>query len=425
MPDDQVTKKRRPARPVGQIPGVPSELLDHLMAGYQKPEDLTAPDGLLAQLKKALIERAMQAELTHHLGYEPGEEPPEEQPNRRNGQSFKTVRTDDGPVEIAVPRDREGSFEPQLIAKHQRHFNGFDDKILSMYARGMSVREIQSHLREIYHTEVSPDLISTVTDAVLDELRAWQQRELEPVYFILYLDALVVKIRDRGTVQNKAVYLAVGVGEDGTKDVLGMWIQTSEGAKFWLSILNELRQRGVQDVLIICADGLTGLPQAVEASFPRAVFQTCIVHMVRSSTRLMPWKERRAVCASLREVYTASDEEEALRALERFETQWGRTYPMIAKSWRSRWDEIAPFLAFPPEMRRAVYTTNTIEALNRIIRKTLKTRGALPNDEAAAKLIYLGIKNAENWGSRYLNWSQAYLQFMIHFGDRVPKPADY
>jgi len=425
MPDEQVTKKRRPARPVGEVPGVPSAVLDQLMAGYQKPEDLTAPDGMLNQLKKALIERAMQAEMTHHLGYEAGEAPPEDQPNRRNGQSPKTVRTDDGPVEIAVPRDRDGSFEPQLIGKHQRHFNGFDDKIVSMYARGMSVREIQAHLREIYRTEVSPDLISTVTDAVMGELRAWQQRALEPVYFIVYLDALVVKIRDRGTVQNKAVYLAVGVDEDGTKDVLGLWIQATEGAKFWLSILNELRQRGVQDILVICADGLTGMPQAVEASFPRTIFQTCIVHMVRSSTRLMPWKERRDVCASLREVYTAIDEQNALEALERFDGLWGKRYPMIARAWRSRWDEVAPFLAFPLEMRQAIYTTNTIEALNRIIRKSLKTRGALPNEDAAAKLIYLGIRNAKNWGSRFINWSQAYLQFMIHFGDRVPKLNDY
>lgn len=425
MSDEQVTKKRSPARPVGQIPGVPSALLDQLMAGYAKPEDLTAPDGLLNQLKKALIERAMQAELTHHLGYAPGDAPPVDQPNRRNGQSLKTVRTDDGPVEVAIPRDREGTFEPALIPKHHRHFNGFDDKILSMYARGMSVREIQSHLRELYHTEVSPDLISTVTDAVLDELRAWQKRELEPVYFVVYLDALVVKIRDRGTVQNKSVYLVVGVAEDGRKDVLGIWIQATEGAKFWLAILNELRQRGVQDILIICADGLSGLPQAVEASFPRAIFQTCVVHLVRHSTRLVPWKERIAVCASLREVYTAVDEQEAWRALERFEATWGSGYPMIARSWRAHWTDVTPFLAFPPEMRRAVYTTNAIESLNRILRKSLKTRGAMPTEDAALKLIYLGIKHAENWGRRHINWNQAYLQFMIHFGDRVPKLNDY
>jgi transposase-like protein len=424
MPEDQVTKKRRAARPVGQIPGVPPDLLDQLMAGYQKPEDLTAPDGLLNQLKKALIERAMQAEMTHHLGYGAGEAPPEQQPNRRNGQSTKTVRTDDGPIDVAVPRDRDGSFEPQLIGKHQRHFNGFDDKIVSMYARGMSVREIQSHLREMYNTEVSPDLISSVTDAVLQELSAWQQRALESVYFIVYLDALVVKIRDRGTVQNKAVYLVVGVGEDGKKDVLGMWIQPTEGAKFWLSILGELRQRGVEDILIICADGLTGMPQAVEAAFPRAIFQTCIVHMVRSSTRLMPWMERRKVCADLREIYTAPDEQHALHALDRFENLWGKRYPMIAKAWRTRWNEVAPFLAFPPELRRAIYTTNTIEALNRILRKNLKTRGALPNEDAAAKLIFLGIQNAGNWGSRHHHWRQAYLQFMIHFGDRVPMLND-
>jgi putative transposase len=422
MPEDDVTKKvRRPPRAVGQVPGVASEVLDQLMSGYEKPEDLTAPDGLLNQLKKALIERAMQAEMTHHLGYAPGDDPPEEQGNRRNGQTTKTVRTDDGPLEIAVPRDRHGSFEPLLIGKHQRQFNGFDDKILSMYARGMTVREIQAHLLEIYNTEVSADLISTVTDAVMDELRAWQTRELESVYFIVYLDALMVKIRDRGSVQNKAVYLAVGVGPDGTKDVLGMWIQSTEGAKFWLSILNELRQRGVNDILIICADGLTGLPQAVEAAFPKAIFQTCIVHLVRSSTRLVPWGERETICADLRHVYTAIDETHAQLALEKFEKLWGQRFPMIAKAWRSRWNEVVPFLAFPPELRRAIYTTNAIESLNRIIRKTLKTRGQLPNDDAAAKLIYLGIRNAKKtWGTRYLYWSQAYLQFIIHFGDRIP-----
>jgi putative transposase len=413
-------KPRRPAQRAGEIAGVDSALLDQLMANYRKPEDLTGPEGVLLQLKKALIERAMQAELTHHLGYSAGQPAPEEQTNRRNGQNNKTVRTDAGMVEIRVPRDREGSFEPLLIGKHQRHFNGFDDKILSMYARGMTVREIQAHLLEIYGTEVSPDLISTVTDSVMEELRTWQQRELEPVYLIVYLDALVVKIRDHGTVQHKAVYLAVGVGPDGMKDVLGMWIQSTEGAKFWLSILSELRQRGVKDILVLCADGLTGLPQAVEAAFPNAIFQTCIVHMVRASTRFVPWGDRSTVCADLRQIYTAIDEAKARDALTAFDQKWSQRFPMIAKAWRERWDEIAPFLAFPPEIRKAIYTTNAIESLNRIIRKTLKTRGQLPSDDAASKLIYLGIRNAKKtWGTRYLYWSQALLQFMIHFGDRI------
>jgi putative transposase len=268
---------------------------------------------------------------------------------------------------------------------------------------------------------LSPDLISTVTDGVLDELATWQSRALEGVYLIVYLDALVVKIRDRGTVQNKAVYLAVGVSNDGGRDVLGMWIQTTEGAKFWLSILVELKQRGVQDILILCADGLAGLPQAVEATFPSAIFQTCIVHMVRSSTRFVPWKERRPLCADLRAIYGAIDETEARTALEKFDAIWGKRFPMITKAWNERWSEIVPFLAFPQEMRTAIYTTNAIEALNRILRKTLKTRGQMPNDEAAKKLLFLAIRNAKRtWGRRHRDWNLALLQFVIHFGDRVP-----
>jgi transposase-like protein len=422
MTEDNVTKKaRRGGRRSNSEHGIPDEIVDQLLANYRSPEDLTGPDGIFLQLKKALIERAMDAELEHHLGYRQGDEPPADQANRRNGHSHKTVRTDDGPVDVKVARDRDGSFEPQLIPKHQRHFNGFDDKILSMYARGMSVREIQAHLKEIYGTEVSPDLISTVTDGVLDELRAWQQRALEPVYLIVYLDALVVKIRDRGTVQNRAVYLAVGVANDGQRDVLGMWIQSTEGAKFWLSILGELKQRGVRDILVLCADGLTGMAQAVEATFPQTVFQTCIVHMVRASTRFVPWKERKAVCADLRAVYTATDEQAADEALAAFDASWGERFPMIAKAWRDRWDEVVPFLAFPPEIRRAIYTTNAIEALNRILRKTLKTRGQLPTDDAAKKLLFLAMRNAKKtWGRRHRDWNQALLQFVIHFGDRVP-----
>jgi len=422
MTDERVTKKpRRGGRRRKRDHGIPEEILDQLLANYQQPEDLTGPDGLLLQLKKALIERAMEAELDHHLGYQEGDSPPAEQSNRRNGYTSKTVRTDDGKVEVKVARDREGSFEPQLIPKHQRHFNGFDDKILSMYARGMTVREIQAHLLELYGTEVSPDLISTVTDGVLDELRAWQDRALEPVYLVVYLDALVVKIRDRGSVQNKAVYIAVGVANDGNRDVLGMWIQSTEGAKFWLSILGELKQRGVRDILVLCADGLTGMPQAVEAAFPQTVFQTCIVHMVRASTRFVPWKERKAVCADLRTVYTAVDEQAASDALDAFDGTWGARFPMIAKSWRQRWDEVVPFLAFPPEIRRAIYTTNAIEALNRILRKTLKTRGQLPTDDAARKLLFLAMRNAKKtWGRRHRDWNQMLLQFVIHFGDRVP-----
>ena len=324
----------------------PREVLDQLLKGYTKPEDLTGPDGLLKQLTAALVERAMNAELTHHLGYEAGEKPAEEQSNRRNGATSKTLRSEQGAISVEVPRDRDGTFEPQIVPKHQRHFNGFDDKILSMYARGMSVRDIRAHLEEIYGVSVDGDLITRVTDSVFDELKAWQHRPLDAVYLVVYLDALVVKIRDKGVVQNKSVYLAVGVGMDGAKDVLGMWIQQTEGAKFWMTILTELRNRGAQDILILCADGLTGLPEAVSAVFPQAVFQTCLVHMVRSSVRYVGFKERKAVCADLRCVYTAETRAAAEDALVVFDRRWGRQYPTIAAGWRKRWEEIVPFLDF-------------------------------------------------------------------------------
>jgi putative transposase len=400
---------------------IPKELLDQLLEGYQGPEDLLGADGLFKRLTAALVNRVMDAELTHHLGYEAGKNPPEGQRNRRNGKGRKRLRTDQGPIDVEVPRDREGSFEPQIVPKHQRHFNGFDDKIVSMYARGMSTREIQGHVQEIYGVEVSPDLVSRATAAVVDELAIWQCRPLDAVYPVVYLDALVVKVRDKGVVQNKAVYLVVGLDLEGRKHVLGMWIESTEGAKFWLVILDELRQRGVQDIFVLCADGLTGLPQAVEAAFPRTIFQTCVVHMIRSSTRFVPWKERRALCADLRGIYTAMNEEQARLALEAFEGKWGARFPMIGKAWRARWGEITPFLAFPPEIRRAVYTTNAIEALNRQVRKVLKTRGHMPTDEAALKLIYLAIRNAEKtWGDHRHSWSQALLQFSILFADRMP-----
>jgi len=407
-------------RPGGRIR---EEILDELLGDYQGPEDLLGPDGLLKQLTGALINRAMGAELTHHLGYAPRGEPPEEQSNRRNGAGEKTLRTDAGPITIQVPRDREGSFEPQIVPKHQRHFDGFDDKILSMYARGMSVRDIRAHLEEIYGVQVSPELISRVTDEVVAELRAWQSRPLEPVYLVVYLDALMVKIRDKGVVTNKAIYVVVGLGVDGCKDVLGLWIAASEGAKFWLNILGELRERGVSDILVLCADGLAGLPEAVEAAYSQAIFQTCIVHMVRSSTCFVPWKDRKAVCADLRQIYTAPSAEAAEHALEEFEDRWGERFPMIAQAWRRRWAEIIPFLSFPEEIRRTIYTTNAIEALNRQLRKTLKTRGHLPNEDAALKLLYLAVRNAKKtWGGRdHRYWNQALLQFAIYFEGRIPE----
>lgn len=398
----------------------PKEVLDQLLADGHSPGDILGPDGLVKQLTAALVNRVMEAEVTEHLGYERGEAPPEGQSNRRNGSSSKTLRTNQGAMEVQVPRDRDGSFEPQLVPKHQRHFDGFDDKIVSMYARGMSVRDIQAHLEEIYGVSVSPSLVSKATEAVVEELKQWQQRPLEPVYLIVYLDAMRVKIRDKTGVCTKSAYLAVGVGQDGIKEVLGIWIQRVEGAAFWLGILNELKQRGVEDILILCADGLTGLPRAVEAAFPKAIFQTCVVHMIRASTRFVPWKERKAVCADLKAVYTAIDEEAATEALRAFEATWGERFPMVAKAWRERWDEVTPFLSFPNEIRRAIYTTNAVESLNRKVRKVLKTRGHMPSDEAAMKLIYLAIHNAQKkWGGRTRHWSAAMLQFAILFEGRI------
>jgi putative transposase len=414
---ESVTKKRERTNK-GSFP---REVLDQLLKGYSRPEDLTGPDGLLKQLTAALVERAMNAELTHHLGYENGEKPPEEQGNRRNGATNKTLRTEQGALTIEVPRDRDGTFEPQIVPKHQRHFNGFDDKILSMYARGMSVRDIRAHLEEIYGVSVDADLITRVTDSVVDELKAWQLRPLDAVYLIVYLDALVIKVRDKGIVQNKSVYLAVGVNMDGVKSVLGMWIQQTEGAKFWMSILTEIRNRGVQDILILCADGLAGLPDAVGAVFPEAVFQTCLVHMVRSSVRYVGFKERKPVCADLRRIYTAETRAAAEDALEEFDRRWGRQYPAIAPAWRKRWEEIVPFLDFPPELRRAVYTTNTIEALNRQLRKVMKTRGHMPSDDAALKLLFLALRNAEKvWRRPFPQWNRAMVQFAICFEGRFP-----
>ena len=396
------------------------ELLDELLKNYSKPEDLIGAGGLLKKLTAALVNRAMSAEMSHHLGYESGAQPPKQQDNRRNGKTHKTLRSNYGPLKVEVPRDREGTFEPQIVPKHQRHFNGFDDKILSMYARGMSVRDIQAHLHEIYGVNVDAALVSHVTDAVVEELEAWQNRPLESTYLVVYLDALIVKIRDGGVVQNKAVYLVVGLDKDGSKDVLGMWIQQTEGAKFWMSILTELRNRGVQDILVLSADGLTGLADAASAIFPKAIFQTCIVHMVRASTRYVSWKDRKSLCADLRAIYTAATRAGAEHALRDFEERWSKQYPSIAPMWRRRWEEVVPFLDFPQEIRHAVYTTNAIEALNRQLRKVLKTRGALPSDDAAAKLIFLALRNAKkNWGGTGASWGRTLSQFMLCFEGRI------
>ena len=395
-------------------------VLDELLKGCERPEDLMADGGLMKELRKALMQRMLGAELTEHLGYEHGQEPPPVQTNRRNGVSRKTLKAEDGAFEIEVPRDREGSFEPRLIGKGQTRIDGLDEKIIAMYARGMSVRDIRGHLEELYGLEVSPDLISRVTDAVLDEVKEWRSRALEAVYPVVIFDALRVKIRDKDSriVKNKAVYLALGITGDGEREVLGLWIAENEGAKFWLSVMTELRNRGVQDILIAVVDGLKGFPEAITAAFPQTTVQTCIVHLVRHSLNFCSWKDRKAVAAKLREVYSAETAEAARDALEAFDADWGRQYPSIAQAWRRAWQEVIPFFAFGPEIRRVIYTTNAIESLNRIIRKAIKTRGSFPSEDAAEKLIYLAIRGHEKTSRTVRGWLTAVNQFAIMFEDR-------
>jgi putative transposase len=399
------------------------ELLDRLLANYEKPEDLTGENGLFKQLKKALIERALGAELTEHLGYEKGDPAGRGSGNSRNGTSSKSILTEDGEIEITVPRDRAGSFEPQLIAKGQTRFDGFDDKILSLYARGMTVREIQGHLAELYGAEVSPDLISRVTDAVLEEVREWQSRPLDAVYPIVFFDALRVKIRDEGLVKNKAVYVALAYNGDGEKDVLGLWIEQTEGAKFWLRVINELKARGVNDILIAVVDGLKGFPEAITSVYPQTLVQTCIVHLIRNSLAFVSWKDRKAILPSIKAIYRAESADAALLRLAEFEAEWGKRYPAIGQIWRNAWEHVVPFFAFAPGIRKMIYTTNAVEALHRSLRKIIKTRGSFPTDEAALKLLYLAIRNAGVHWRRPVEWTAAMGQFAIHFGARFPGTA--
>jgi len=399
------------------------ELLDQLLANYQKPEDLTGEEGLFKQLKKALIERALGAELTEHLGYEKGDPAGRGSGNSRNGTSSKTVLTEDGEIEISVPRDRVGSFEPQLIGKRQTRFDGFDDKILSLYARGMTVREIQGHLAELYSVEVSPDLISRVTDAVLEEVREWQNRPLDPVYPVVFFDALRVKIRDEGLVKNKAVYVALALNPDGEKSVLGLWIEQAEGAKFWLKVINELKARGVNDILIAVVDGLKGFPEAITSVFPQTIVQTCIVHLIRNSLAFVSWKDRKEILPSIKAIYHAENADMARVRLEEFEAEWGKRYPAIGQAWRRAWEHVVPFFAFAPGVRKMIYTTNAVEALHRSLRKIIKTRGSFPNDDAALKLLYLAINNAGLRWRRGIEWTTAMGQFAIQFGERFPGTA--
>jgi putative transposase len=409
-----------PDEVVDRLAGLlPREELEDALKGLA-PEQITGPGGLLTQLAGRVVETALGAELTEHLGFPPGEAPPGGAGNVRNGATPKTLRTDLGPVEIKTPRDRAGTFEPQLVAKRQTRLAGLDDKILGLYAGGMTVRDIAAHLSELYGTQLSADTISRVTDAVLADVQAWRTRPLERVYPIVWFDALMVKVREDRSVRTRACYLAIGATVEGEREVLGIWWQDSEGAKFWLAVLNDLHHRGVEDVLVCCVDGLTGFPEAIEAVFPHAWVQTCIVHQIRSSMRFVTYKDRKTVAADLKPVYRAVNADAAAAALETFDDKWRERYPMIADSWRARWEHITPFLSLPAELRRAVYTTNSIENLNRQIRKTIKTRGAFPDEQAATKLIYLAILRAEGAWKKPYNWTGALRGLKIHFGDRLP-----
>ncbi|WP_190305594.1 IS256 family transposase [Roseicitreum antarcticum] len=398
---------------------ISKELLDELLKGCERPEDLLGNNGLMKELKIKLMERMLGAELTAHLGYEDGKEAPPDQVNRRNGSSAKRLKGQDGELPIAVPRDRDGSFEPELVKKGQTRIDGMDDKIIGLYAAGLTVRDIRAHLEDVYGLQVSPDLISRVTDAVLDEVREWQSGAGPNVSIVIF-DALRVKIRDADSrmVKNKAVYVALGVSRDGVREVLGLWIAENEGAKFWLSVMNELKNRGVQDILIAVVDGLKGFPEAITAAFPDATVQTCIVHLVRHSLNFCAWKDRKAVAADLRLIYGAPTADQAAAELDAFEEKWAEKYASIAPAWRRAWQEVIPFFAFDPAIRKIIYTTNAIESLNRVIRKSIKTRGSFPTEEAATKLIYLAIRNFEKGGRNVREWFAARNQFAIMFDER-------
>lgn len=404
------------------LKALPADLIDRLLADYKKPEDLIGKDGLLKQLTKALVERALVAEMADHLGHGKSEPVTNPAGNTRNGKSQKTLKGDFGDLPIAIPRDRHGSFEPQLIPKHQTRWTGFDDKILSLYARGMTVREIQGHLEEMYGTEVSPTLISTVTDAVLDEVKVWQARPLDALYPIVYLDCIHVKVRDAGAVRVKAVYLALGINLDGAKELLGLWISQTEGAKFWLQVVTELKNRGVQDIFIACVDGLKGFPEAIETVYPKTAVQLCIVHMVRHSLNYVGWNQRKAVAADLKQIYQSATAEEAERQLVEFERKWDSAYPPISQSWRRNWPRLIPFFDYPPEIRKVIYTTNAIESMNMSLRKVTKNRGSFPTDDALTKLFYLAIRNiAKKWTMPIRDWKAALNRFTIQFEERMPQ----
>ena len=418
------SKKKPAAAGMTALPSIPNELIEQLTGGAT-PMTADQINATTMALKKALIERALGAELSHHLGYALGSTRPEEAANQRNGKSAKTVLTEDGPLRIEVPRDRAGSFEPILIPKHERRFTGFDDKIVAMYARGMTMREIQGFLAEQYGTEVSPEFISSVTDAVMTEVTAWQGRPLEPMYPVVFFDALRVKIREDAVVRNKAIYLALGVLPDGTRDILGLWIENTEGAKFWMKVFNDLKTRGVADILIAVTDGLKGIPEALAAVFPATTLQTCIVHLIRNSLDYASWKDRKALAAALKPIYTAPSAEAAAAELDALEAgPWGKRFPTVVATWRRAWDRVIPFFAFSPAVRRVIYTTNAIESLHTRLRKIIKTRGHFPSDDAATKLLWLALRNiTADWGRAAKEWKEAMNQFAIAYGERFTRPA--
>lgn len=397
------------------------KLIDELLKDYKKPEDIIGESGLLKQLTKAVLERALAAEISQHVGYEKHAAEGRNTGNSRNGTTKKALKGDFGEIELETPRDRNGSFEPKIVGKRQTRFAGFDDKILSMYARGMSTREIQGHLEEIYGIAVSPALISNVTEEVVEEVKAWQCRPLDPLYPILYMDALMVKIRDNGHIGNKAIHVAIGVNMEGVKEVLGLWVTDNEGAKFWLQVLTEMQNRGVKDIFIACVDGLKGFPDAIEAIYPRTQVQLCIVHLIRASLNYVPWKARKAVAADLRAIYAAATLAEAELKLTEFAATWDEAYPMVSQVWRRNWTRVTPFFAYPMEIRKAIYTTNTIEAFNRQLRKTIKIRGAFPTEEAALKLLFLALQQAQKkWTMPIHNWKAALNYFSILWPERMP-----
>jgi putative transposase len=400
--------------------GIDAKLVDELLKDYKSPEQIIGENGLLKQLTKSLLERAMQAEMTNHLGYAKHDPAGYKSGNTRNGTTRKKLKGDFGEIELETPRDRKGTFEPKMVAKGQTRFTGFDDKILSMYARGMSTRDIQGHLEDIYGIDVSPALISDVTDGVMEEVKGWQSRPLEAVYPVVYMDALYVKVRDNGVVQNRAMHVAIAIRMDGCKEVLGLWSTATEGAKFWLQVLNDLKNRGVQDIFIACVDGLKGFPEAIESAFPKTQVQLCIVHLVRASMQYVNWKLRKTVAADLRRIYTAPTAEAAEAELEQFEARWENKHPAISQIWRRNWSRITPFFAFAPDIRKVIYTTNAIESLNMTLRKVIKTRASFPTDEAATKLLYMALLNVSKKWNAVQNWREALNQFQIMWPERMP-----